>query len=132
MSLVEVIRYFAGQASANSGQPATYVVRRSGAGGAYVHGRWVETTPTTFSISGSIQRAGDESLQDLPVGMSADDARTLWTETELKTVNDDDGTPGSRSDVVVIGGVDFRVFKVFPATILDRFFRVAVGKVGVP
>lgn len=82
-----------------------YTVTRRTGGAWTTDGEWTEGAPSTFTIVASVQPAG-EDLQDLPEGMSLDDVRMVYTETELIPLRD-----GVEPDYVEILGKSYRVQK---------------------
>lgn len=85
----------------------TYTVtRRTGGTRDEETGDWVAGAAATFDIIASVQPVG-ENLKDLPEGLSLDDMRMVYTETELIPVRE-----GVEPDYIAILGKDYRVDKV--------------------
>jgi len=59
-------------------------------------GRWVDGTPTTSTIYGSIQPMNGKDMASLPEGERQVDGKKFYTRTLLKTANQHDGTPADR------------------------------------
>ena len=98
----------------------SYRVRRQQRSGDYVLGHWVPTgNKNTFEIIASIQPIDGKTMQQLPEGERSMEMRTLYTTTELLTVDEQ----GQRNpDVVTIDCEEWEVHKVekwFP--LLDHY-----------
>lgn len=104
----------------------TYTVTRE-TDGADVDGRWVPGSTTTLSVDASVQPVTGDAMEDLPQGIRVEDVRILWTVTELRTEKS-----GTGADLIAIGDLSYRVFKVEYFGILSSFYRVTVHKVNVP
>jgi len=79
-------------------------------GGSKVNGKWVEGTPSTFSINTSIQPLTSKELELLPEGRrSSGESYKLYTDSSpiLRTVSDDENP-----DRVSISSQDFEVFSI--------------------
>jgi hypothetical protein len=86
--------------------PGTYTVKRRAAG-TYTQGRYTAGAQTTLSIVADVQPVTGRELRDLPEGQRGDETKLVITETELRVRQ-----PSSESDLVTIGGEDYRVVKV--------------------
>lgn len=85
------------------------VTRDDGAGYYDTSGRWVESTTSTFDIQCSIQPFKQGATQIvLPEGKTENDARVIFTKTNLKTVNQLQGK--TKADTVVISGDVYEAF----------------------
>lgn len=84
----------------------TYTVTRRIGGAWTPDGEWVAGAPSTFDVVASVQPAG-EDLKDLPEGLNLDDARMVYTATELIPLR-----AGVEPDHIAILGKDYRVDKV--------------------
>lgn len=85
-------------------------VTRSGAG-SYVDGRWVAGSTSQFSITASMQpvKLKHNELLHLPEGDRNRSAVRVYTATELRAANEDNGTI---SDFVTWEGEQWEVVKV--------------------
>lgn len=87
-------------------RPATLL--RAGAG-TYVDHEWVDGAETAISIRAVIQSPTQADMRVLPEGERTDGYVTIWTETELRTVDEDDAT---NADVILTPeGVRYRVLR---------------------
>lgn len=91
----------------------TYTVKRKAAG-SYVAGRWVEGAESTITISGDLQTFAQEEMQELPEGRRINQTSKLYTETQLNPVIDENGTPKTNGDVVLIDGARYEVIACYP------------------
>ena len=83
---------------------STYTVTRR-ATGAYVAGIWTDGASSTFTITAYVEPASGRDLKTLTEGQRTEDARTVYTETELRATA---GGP----DSISIGGEAYEVVKV--------------------
>lgn len=112
-------------ASLTQGGP--YTVTRT-TNGALVKGKAGAGTPSSFSVTGSLQAVNGRELQALPESFRADEVRVLYTLTELRTVSDT-----HQADKLTIDGEPWLVIRVekFPA-FGDTHYRVYVARRGLP
>lgn len=112
MSLALVIASF---------KTGTYSVSRPGAD-SYTDGIRTAGSPTVFTADMSIQPLSGRDLRALPEGRRAEDARVLWTSTELR-----------KGDVITIGSELFEVYNVKTHDVLQAgFYRANAALQGVP
>lgn len=97
MSLLSVITRFA---------TGTYTVTRTAAGG-NTAGRYTAGATSTFSIVASVQPVTGRYLRVLAEGQRADEARLIFTSTELRT-----RTPTNEPDLLAVDGETWEVFRV--------------------
>ena len=83
----------------------SYVVNRKDTP-TYVKGRLQPYTSTSFTITASVQPLTGNDMRLLPEGARADNTKSLFTPTKLKTTGD------AGPDVVVINSEDYEVFNV--------------------
>lgn len=117
MSLLAVIAGF------NTG---TYVVTRA-AVGSFTTGLYTPGATSTLNVPASVQPASGRVLRALREGQHADDVRTMYTATELKT-----RTPTTEPDLVAIDGETFEVFHVKRYQVLETYYRVLVSRITLP
>ena len=83
-------------------------------------GRPTASAPTTVSITASVQPVAGKDLQRLPEGTRTEEARTLYTRTQLL----DDPEP----DTVALEGATWQVESAEPW--MGAFWKCVVRKVG--
>jgi hypothetical protein len=83
---------------------SSYTVTRR-ATGAYASGIWVDGATSTITIRAHVQPVTGRDLKTLPEGQRTEDARIVYTTTELKATA---GGP----DSIAIGGEAYEVIKV--------------------
>lgn len=88
----------------------TYSITRHAAG-SYASGRWVAGGTTLLTIMASVQqdRPRPDELLHLPEGYRAREAVRIYTETELRTANEANGT---LADFLTHKGESWEVVKV--------------------
>ena len=103
----------------------TLTVHRKGAG-AYVDGEFVPAGDAlTFSIKCSVQNPTGEETETLPEGRRTDDARILFTDTQLYSVNGN-----SNPDQVELDGTFYEVWDVRPwQNNLINHYRYIIQKI---
>jgi len=69
-------------------------------------GDYTPGSTSTVSFRGSVQPALGQDMKNLPEGTRQSDTRKVYADTELRTVNQHDGTP---ADLVTVLGVDYQV-----------------------
>jgi len=89
----------------------TLTVTRYSAG-SLVKGRWVEGTPSTFTIKASVQPLRGKDIELLPEGRRTGFSQVLFTDTELKIITE--GATPVNADRVSIDGSSFEVLHVEP------------------
>lgn len=106
----------------------TYTVTRTPTG-SYTLGRYTPGTPTTFTITASVQPFGGREIKVLPEGQFAEDVRVLFTATELFTMS-----PADVPDTISIGSENYSVFKIEGPWIMpdSTHYRVFVARQRVP
>lgn len=115
MSLLDVIGRFRTATS--------YTVTRAGAG-TYTAGRYVAASPSTFTITASVQPVTGRELLALPEGQRAEDLRVLYTATALRT-RDANGA----ADSIAIGGENYTVIRVETwSGVTAGHYRVTVAR----
>lgn len=77
-----------------------------GTQGAYVSGRWVAGSETTFTATGSMQPMKPDELLVLPEGIRTKDVKKFYTDDNLNTANELLKIP---ADQVDIGGKRYEV-----------------------
>ena len=70
----------------------TYTVTRVAAGD-YVDGKWVEGATSTFTIQASLQPAKPKEMEMLPEGRRNQETYKLYSDTQLRTVEEDETNP---------------------------------------
>jgi len=104
----------------------TYTVQRY-ALGTSSSGHYTRATPTTLTISASVQPVTGRALRDLREGQVAGDVKIVYTGTELRTVG-----PAGEADVIVIDGDHYRVTKVEHFSVISDHYRATVERLEVP
>lgn len=94
-------------------QTGTYTVRRRAAH-TLTLGIVTPGTESSFTVDAVVQPLSGQALSLLPGGMTSHNTRKLWTSTLLQAMATDVGP-----DIVVIGGVDYRVYQAQEWTGLD-------------
>jgi hypothetical protein len=108
---------------------STYTVKRKAAG-SYVSGRWTEGAETSITIKGDLQTMAQEEMQELPEGRRINQTFKMYTETLLNTVIDENGTPKTNGDIVLIDGERFEVIAVYPyQKFLLNHYKITLQKV---
>ena len=90
----------------------TYAVTRIAAG-TYTDGIWVEGSPSALNLDACVQPLRGRALQNLPEGKLASDLRKVYCDSELRTVNESDGTS---ADQITIGGDLYEIIESEPWT----------------
>lgn len=103
-----------------------YTVTRPAVGSYDAHGRYVPGEDDEFEIEACVQPADGDSVQSLPEGLRRQNARVVFTVTELRAGGDDFG----KSDAVEIDGARWYVHSVEgPWNLTDDIhYRVIVVK----
>jgi len=78
---------------------------------ALVKGVYQPVTPTTFTIKASVQPMSGDEVLTLPEGDREKELQTVYTDTLLRTIDQDTKTEADR---VVWNGSDYEVIKVRP------------------
>lgn len=86
------------------------------AGGAYVDGEWIATSPATTTIRAAIQPATGRQLMDLPEGIRTEAKFFIWSRVSFV-----------ENDRITFGGETWRVIFLWPRP-MDGFTRGALGK----
>jgi len=108
---------------------SAYTVKRKAAG-VYTNGRWVEGVETTFTIQGDLQTLAQEEMQSLPEGRRINQTFKLYTETLLNPVIDENGTPKTNGDIVMVDNQRYEVIAVYPyQKFLLNHYKIAIQKV---
>lgn len=76
--------------------------------GAYVNGRWVESTQTLIPITASIQPTTGEDTNLVPEGRNPSKVYKLYTSTPIRTITD------KNPDEIEIFGERYECVQVFP------------------
>ena len=101
----------AGRAIDMLAKPAT--LYRYGSGGWAANGEWIEREigrRTTIQIKAVIQSPSEEDIRTLPEGERVEAYQTVWSRTELRTVDEVNGT---EPDVILTPqGQQLRVTRV--------------------
>ena len=105
---------------------AQYTVSRRT--GAYVDGRWVDGTPEDVVITACIQPIPPEKLQDYPGGQRHSEGINIWTQHELRTVDEDNGIPG---DVITYQGNKYVVYSVSDWHVATNHYHVVAFRENV-
>ena len=113
MNLAHVVKRFA----------VTLTVTRPSAATTYTDGVRNAPGSSTFSIKGHVQPVPGRELDRLPEGIRDNDARILWTETELRC------GPAVEPDTVEVDGDDWQVETVRDWSGAGNFFRCLIRKV---
>ena len=72
---------------------AQSVTRHRTAAGSYINGVWTPGAVSSTPISGVVQAATREDLQDAPEGERVEGSVTIYTRADLRTSNEDARTP---------------------------------------
>lgn len=93
---------------------------------AYVDGRLQPSTDSILVIDASVQPlVGPADLQRLPEGMRTDEARVIFTTTELFTQG-----PGQDPDIISIEGFAYEVHTVEAWGNVGNYYRAIASKMG--
>jgi hypothetical protein len=84
-------------------------LNRRAAGTRGSNGRYVEGALTSSTIRASVQPMTDRDLRTLPEGERHLDQKKVYTESEIRTASQHDGTT---ADQLVVGGVTYEVRQV--------------------
>ena len=93
--------------------------------GAYVDGRWRETTEPDYEFSGSVQPSSARDLKILPQGNAAGGEVTVYSDRKLFFTDIDDqgdGWQNGRQTFVRYGGFVYRVLAVADWTVNTGHF----------
>jgi hypothetical protein len=95
----------------------TYAVSRPGAD-TYAAGIRTAGAPTAFNADMSIQPISGRDLRAMPEGIRAEDARAVWSSTELRV-----------GDVITISGEPYAVHRVQTHAVLEPpFYRAWIAR----
>jgi len=97
--------------------------------GQRIDGKWVEdANPIDVPITASLQPLRPQELQQLPEGRRTNQAFKMYTDTELKTVHN------QNPDTIIIGSSEFEVYSVAPwqNNIINHYKAIIVAKDGNP
>lgn len=101
-------------------------LRRYAAPSRGVDGRVALAAPTETTISASVQPLNGRELALLPEGVRARDRRKAYSETELRTADQEAGTV---ADELVVAGVVYQVQKVQRHSALLPHYRAELARV---
>ena len=106
-------------------------VRRYGAGTPGADGHWgPPTVVSTFTIAASVQPLTETDAKDLPEGMRVDDVRWVYTDSEIRTVQTQNGQ--DLPDELEFDGSKWRVYRVAQYTVLSGHYRAQVTRITTP
>lgn len=92
-----------------------------------VDGMAVNGTPTTFTISASIQHPTERQLRDLAEGQSTEEVFAVYSTTELYLRRSD-----FAPDIITINSSQYRVIKATHYTVLSDFWVAFCERLDVP
>lgn len=106
----------------------SYSVARKTSNGYDIHGRALPGTPSTLTITASVQPLTGKDLMTLPEGQRSEQTQWLYTSTELRT-----GASASSPDIVTIDGEPWTVVSVETWRTPDEtFYKCRVARRSVP
>jgi hypothetical protein len=79
-------------------------------GGAWVDGKFIPGTQSTFNITASVQTLTSSELEQLPEGRRINKTYKVYTDTPLYTVEDTVDNP----DILTIGGKECEIIATYP------------------
>lgn len=97
-----------------------------GASGTYTAGRLTPGETTTLTIAANVQPASGRDLLRLPEGLRTRETIAIWTAAELRTADEDAGTPADR---VAYGGATYQVENVEGWGVLGGYRKAIAAKV---